>query len=115
MNNLKEAKELLDKYKGITLAQLEEAYKNKSRLSGIDFLDEITGFNIYNISYILCTPVFGVCKHCIYSFRLNEKSIPCMDIIYNEMCSANTAEELFVAIQKRINYLTHVIQYWEQL
>lgn len=36
-----------------------------------------------------------------------------MDIIYKEMEKASSAKELFNAIQKRISYLSHIIQWYE--
>ena len=64
---------------------------------------------------ILCKSASSNCSHCIYSFRLDVQRLPCMDIIYKEMEKATSAEELFNAIQKRISYLTHVIEWYETL
>lgn len=112
MKNLKEAKELLEKYKSITLEQLEKDYKENPILVGFDFLNKITGFGDTN-SCILCTAVNEGCVNCIYSFRIDERPFPCLDKIYIEMDRATSAEELFNAIQKRISYLTHVIEWYE--
>lgn len=111
MNNLKEAKELLEKYKSITLKQLEDAYLNGDK--GHRILFKITGFGVTNYC-MLCLSVNGICNDCIYSFRIeSENDIPCVDKIYNEMHRASSAEELFNALQKRISYLTHVIEWYE--
>lgn len=113
VNNLKEAKELLEKYKSITLEQLEEAYNGEFLFGmGDEVLNEITGFG-RNDSCMLCLAVNEVCENCIYSFRLPSESAPCIDGIYDEMCNALNAEDLFVAIQKRISYLTKVIKWYE--
>ena len=113
VNNLKEAKELLEIYKSITLEQLEEAYGDKFLFKmGDAVLNEITGFGRTN-SCILCLAVNEVCENCIYSFRLQERNVPCLDKIYNEICNAMNAEDLFAAIQKRISYLNNVIQWFE--
>ena len=113
VNNLKEAKELLEKYKSITLEQLEEAYGDEFLFKmGDEVLNEITGFGETN-SCILCLAVNEICENCIYSFRLQEESVPCFDKIYNEISNALNAEDLFAAIQKRISYLTNVIQWYE--
>lgn len=113
VNNLKEAKELLEKYKSITIEQLEEVYDEGCLIkTGDEVLNELTGFGNTS-SCILCLAVNEVCENCIYSFRIQERGVPCLDKIYNEMCNAMNAEDLFVAIQKRIRYLTKVIQWYE--
>ena len=113
MKNLKAAKELLEKYKSITLEQLEQKYKSRPYYKGKLIMSVFTGFGTKYC--ILCQSVIGACSDCIYSFR-SEKSIPqCKDIIYKEMENATSAEELFNAIQKRISYLTHVIEWYETL
>ena len=113
VNNLKEAKELLERYKSITLEQLEKAYGKEIPFKmGDEVLNKITGFG-KTYSCILCLAVNEVCENCIYSFRLQERNTPCLDKIYNEMCNALNAEDLFAAIQKRISYLTNVIQWYE--
>ena len=114
VNNLKEAKELLEKYKSITLEELEEKYEKKyAYITGYHVLNAITGFGSIK-DCIICQKVHSICYNCIYSFRLDiQSSAPCMDIIYQEMKEAMSAEELFNAIQKRINYLTHIIEWYE--
>ena len=113
VNNLKEAKELLEKYKSITLEQLEEAYDEEYLTkTGNVILNKITGFGETS-SCILCLAVNEVCENCIYSFRIQERSVPCLDKVYNEIYNAMNAEDLFVAIQKRISYLTKVIKWYE--
>lgn len=112
MKNLKEAKELLWRYKCITLEQLENYFKLYPYLKGGDILNKITYFG--SIDCLLCVGARCFCKNCIYSFRIvNKWNIPCMDIIYREMAKASSAEELYNALQKRISYLTHVIEWYE--
>ena len=113
MKNLKEAKELLEKYKSITLEQLEAMYSKGDK--GHKILFKITGFGTTN-SCMLCLSVNEICDDCIYSFRIyNENDVPCLDKIYEEMSEATSAEELFNALQKRISYLTHIIEWYETL
>lgn len=112
MKNLKAAKELLEKYKSITLEQLEEDYEGDFIPLGFDILNKITGFG-ETTSCILCKAVNGVCVNCIYSFRISGRKVPCLDEIYKEMENATSAEELYNALQKRISYLTHVIEWYE--
>ena len=111
MNNLKEAKELLEKYKSITLEQLEQKYKRYPYYNGKLIMQTFTGFG--TIYCIICESANNNCSNCIYSFRDEKSALQCMDIIYREMEKATSAEELYNAIQKRISYLTHVIEWYE--
>ena len=114
MKNLKAAKELLEKYKSITLEELEQKYKIDSNWKGQRVMKSITGFGTTHCP--ICAEVSKGCEECIYSFRIvNSWDIPCMDIIYKEIEEATSAEELFNAIQKRISYLTHVIEWYETM
>lgn len=112
MKNIEAAKELLEKYKNITLEELENRFKKRPYLKGGDVLLKMTSFSTPYC--IICEAASQTCSNCLYSFRReNEWHIPCMDIIYKEMEKATSAEELFNAIQKRISYLTHVIEWYE--
>ena len=116
MKNLKEAKELLEKYKSITLEELEQKYKIFALKrfhfkEGKRVMHSITRFGSSHC--ILCIGANSVCSNCIYSFRKEKPALQCMDIIYKEMENATSAKELFNAIQKRIRYLTHVIEWYE--
>ena len=114
MRNLKGAKELLEKYKSITLKELQEKYKRHPSWTGQNVMKSITKFG--TIYCPICAEVSNGCENCIYSFRIvNGWDIPCMDIIYKEMENAASAEELFNAIQKRISYITHVIEWYETM
>ena len=114
MKNIEAAKELLEKYKSITLEELEEEYEGAFIPLGLEILNKITGFGD-TVSCILCKAVYGMCVKCIYSFRIDEREVPCLDEIYKEMKNAESAEKLFNAIQKRISYLTHIIEWYETL
>lgn len=116
MNNLKEAKELLEKYKSITIEELEQKYKiiaseHFHYKKGKRVMHSITRFGSSHC--ILCIGVNSNCPNCIYSFRDKTPYLSCIDIIYKEMENATSAEELYNAIQKRISYLTHVIEWYE--
>lgn len=113
VNNLNEAKKLLEKYKSITLEELEEKYE-KGYITGSRVMNVITGFGSTK-DCIICQKVYCMCCNCIYSFRMDNGQMkgPCVDIIYQEMREALSAEELFNAIQKRISYLIHIIEWYE--
>ena len=111
MKNLKEAKELLEKYKSITLEQLEQKYKCYPDYSGKLIMQTFTDFG--TVFCAICKSANNKCSNCIYSFRDEIPILQCMDIIYKEMENAMNAKDLFAAIQKRISYLTHVIEWYE--
>ena len=111
MKNLKAAKKLLGDYKSITLEQLKCLYKEFSLKKGKTVMSDLTAFGTTDC--LLCEAANNMCHKCIYSFRLDTQRLPCMDIIYKEMENASSAEELFNAIQKRISYLSHIIQWYE--
>lgn len=111
MKNLKAAKKLLEEYKGVTLEQLKYLYKEFSLQRGKTVMSGLTDFGTTDCP--ICKAANNMCTRCIYSFRLDVQRLPCMDIIYKEMEKASSAEELFNAIQKRISYLSHIIQWYE--
>ena len=111
MKNLEATKKLLEEYKSITLEQLKYLYKEFSIQRGKTVMSGLTAFSTTDCP--LCKAANNMCSRCIYSFRLDVQRLPCMDIIYKEMEKASSAEELFNAIQKRISYLTHVIELYE--
>jgi hypothetical protein len=111
MKNLKGAKELLEIYKSITIERLEKEYKRYKHINGKQVMYNITNFG--SILCMICKSASNICSNCIYSFIDEKSALQCMDIIYKEMEKATSAEELFNAIQKRISYLTHVIEWYE--
>lgn len=116
MKNIEAAKELLERYKSITLEQLTQKYKifalkHFHFKEGRQVMYSITRFG--SSPCILCIGAYCICENCIYSFRNPQREVPCIDIIYKEMEEASSAEELFNAIQKRISYLTHVIEWYK--
>ena len=119
MKNLEAAKELLERYKNITLEELKQVFKDFQEnyqegdiIDGDTVLNTLTGFGEPN-TCLLCKTVNRICEYCIYSFRLKEGPIPCIDIIYHRICNSETAEELYQYLQQRISYLSHVIEWYE--
>lgn len=119
MKNLEAAKELLEKYKNVTLEELKQVFKNFQEnyqegdiIDGHIVLNTITGFGETS-TCLLCRSVNEVCEDCVYSFRLNERNIPCLDVIYDRICNSTTAEELYQYLQQRISYLSHIIEWYE--
>lgn len=118
MNNLNEARELLEKYQSITLDDIERIYlegqEDNCIIDGHDVLNKLVGFGEEE-TCMLCKAVQGNCDICIYKFR-NQKDFcipPCVDLIYRAICDSLSPKDTFNALQKRISYLEHVIQYYE--
>ena len=120
MKNLEAAKELLKKYKSVTLEELKQVFKDLQEsqedydyiVDGGEVLNAITGFGeAYTCP--LCKSVDEICEDCIYSFRIKERHTPCIDIIYSRICNSMNAEELYQYLQQRISYLSHVIEWCE--
>lgn len=120
MKNLEAARELLEKYKSITLEELKQVFKDLQEsqkdydyiVDGEEVLNTITGFG-KTYTCPLCKSVDEICEYCIYSFRINERSTPCLDIIYSRISNSETAEELYQYLQQRISYLSHIIEWYE--
>lgn len=118
MKNLKEARELLEKYQSITLDNIERIYlegqEDNCTIDGHDVLNRLVGFGEEE-TCVLCKAVQGNCDICIYKFREPEGfcTPPCVDLIYREICDSLNPKDTFNALQKRISYLKHVIQYYE--
>ena len=83
MKNIKAAKELLDKYKSITLEELEQKFKKFPGYDGKHIMQTFTEFG--TIYCIVCKSANRICSNCIYSFRNENPVLQCMDIIYKEM------------------------------
>ena len=113
MKNIEAAKKLLERYKSITLENLKQKYKIFPGYNGKRIMQTFTDFG--TVFCIICKSVNSVCSNCIYSFRKENSALQCMDIIYKEIENATSAVELFNALQKRISYLNHIIQWYETL
>ena len=85
-----------------------------SGFDGHDVLNKLVGFGEEN-TCMLCKAVQGECDNCIYKFREREgfATPPCVDLIYKEICDSFNPKDTLNALQKRISYLEHVIQYYE--
>lgn len=113
MKRIEAARELLGRYKSITLEQLKFMYKIHPNWKGSLIMNSLTDFG--TIYCIICKSASHVCSNCIYSFIDEKLACQCMDIIYREMENATSAEELFDTVQKRISYLTHIIEWYETM
>ena len=117
--------ELIKEYKTITLEQLEGCF-DENHTCGYHVMEVITGFGSVRTCSI-CEDARkkarnkGVaidsceyaCRHCIYrQFPLNleyEDDLYCFDDTYHDISNAQSPEELYTALQKRIELLEDII------
>ena len=93
MKNIEAAKELLKKYKSITLEQLKHWYRISPNYKGKIIMQSFTDFGTTHC--ILCISASHICSTCIYSFIEEKPILKCKDIIYKEIENATSAEELY--------------------
>lgn len=115
---------LIEKYKEISLELLKSLF-NEENTTGYEVMELITGFgNIDSCS--ICEDArqksfksLGYpCKYCIYR-KLFPNSDPdslyCLNESYHHISEAETAEELYEAIQERIKVLEQAIKNYENI
>lgn len=125
MVNIKSAKALLALYKEITLEQLQErelqVRKQGLKPDGILILEPLTGFGSTS-TCTLCREAKAIaqnwtdpkvfCKHCIYYDGWFD-DFYCIDITYQAICGATNATEVYEALQKRIDFLSKIINEYD--
>lgn len=107
---IKAALELVDKYRSITLEDLE-AYQIGEDEDIWESLANITGFG-YTDKCPICLSVNRECNQCIYSFRrtLRENWYYCCDnYTSDDIYNANSYEELLDAIKNRADYIEDLV------
>lgn len=122
--NIKAAKNLLERYKNITLEELKNEYDDKVHLYPKHVLQDLTGFGA-TATCTLClaaaelagsTTSGTYCHKCIHSInRINEGEFYCLGSTYDAIDESETMEELYDAIQLRIQVLENQIKlYYER-
>lgn len=123
--NIKAAKDLLERYKNITLEKLKNEYDDKIHLYPKHVLQDLTGFGA-TTTCTLClaaaelvssTTSGTYCHKCVHSInKINEGEFYCLDSTYEAIYEAKTIEELYDAIQLRIQVLENQIKlYYDQI
>lgn len=126
MEKLKAAEELLKQYKSITVEQLEVFWASLSiklcrPIHGSEVMHPLTGFSssidckiCKSAGYLDATLYLPNCLNCIYSYYPDENApyvdeLFCAGSTYEAMEYAHTAQELYNAIQNRIDFLQEAI------
>jgi hypothetical protein len=106
---MKPVDELLKSYKSITLEEIQDWQKKYKYYDIMCYLEIKTGFGWVG-SCILCIAYYkGHCVDCIYD---GERGCLKGDSAktFNAICDAATPEELYTAIQNRIEYIESLIE-----
>ena len=117
---------LIEQYKSITLAQLEEAFITNQGICGSSIMSKLTGFGSHE-HCIICQSALqrkkeahditidvydNACDYCIYKqfpVGTNRDSLHCLDNTFRAISLSHTADELYQALQARINKLENLI------
>ena len=104
IKNLKEAKQLVKKYRSITVPMIREMAEATMR----DVIEKITGFG-WAGSCSLCENI--ECEECIYGVLTRDA---CDDginsITYDNICDAKNPKELKKAVGQRADYIEKLIK-----
>lgn len=109
--NVEAFKELIDIYSDFTVAELTEFWLDDGKTT----MCELTGFSTSGCR--LCKAANGKCGNCLYSIDYPNKCkeyIPCVEETYDLIEYAKTPEELYDALQKRIEFMKEVLKYYEK-
>ncbi len=115
---------LIEKYKGVSLEQLKGLF-NEENTSGDDVMRLVTGFGD-TLSCSICEDARQKapkgqrysCEYCIYRKlfpNTDLDSLYCINDSYYRISEADTAEELYEAIQERIQVLEEAIENYESI
>lgn len=108
--NVEAFKELIDIYSDFTVAELTEFWLGDGKTT----MCELTGFSsVHNC--MLCKAAYGKCENCLYKFKEpNGEMFPCVEETYDLIEYAETPEELYDALQKRIGFMKEVLTYYKE-
>ena len=108
--NVDAFKELINIYSDFTVEELTEFWIE----NGQQTMRELTGFSTNDCR--LCKAANGKCHNCLYSIDYPNKYrefIPCLGETYDDIEYAKTPEELYDALQKRIEFMKEILKYYE--
>lgn len=107
--NVEAFKELINIYSDFTVEELTEFWIE----NGQQTMRELTGFSSVH-SCMLCKAADGKCVNCLYKFKEPDgEMLPCIEETYDFIEYAKTPEELYDALQKRIEFMKEVLKYYE--
>ena len=122
--NINAAKELLAKYKSITIDQITEVYNKMIEQeedimpNGYDVMEQITGFSS-TVKCMLCQEAKKLvqkniyyCQCCIYTINTSADYL-CIEETYRAIGDAHTPEDIYNALQARIEFLNQTINIYE--
>lgn len=110
--NIEAFKELINIYSDFTLEELEEFWIEDGKTT----MHELTGFSSFRC--ILCKAADRNCENCLYSITRPYEykgHISCLGETYDGIEYAKTPQELYDAIQKRIEFMKSILEMYEQI
>ena len=106
MKNLKEFKELIERYESITIEDIEEAFKYANPES------ILTGYGLKS-KCLLCISASQKCKNCYFSMDFNYYTCYCLSgnntETYYNIRQASTPEQLLEAYRARAKHMKTLI------
>ena len=105
--NVEAFKELIDIYSDFTVEELTEFWIESGKYT----MRELTGFSIFGCT--LCESANRNCENCLYSINKQSEYVPCVEETYDLIEFASTPQELYNALQKRIEFMKEVLKYYE--
>ena len=108
--NVEAFKELINIYSDFTVEELTEFWIDDGKTT----MRELTGFSSNNCT--LCIAANHRCENCVYygCATKNGKYVACVDNTYEAIEYSQTPEELYSALQKRIEYMKQLLKLYEE-
>jgi LPS O-antigen subunit length determinant protein (WzzB/FepE family) len=107
--NVEAFKELIDIYSDFTVEELAEFWIENGGYT----MRELTGFSTSGCR--LCKAANKKCCNCLYSINKKQSEhVPCIEGTYDLIEYAKTPEELYDALQKRIEFMKEVLKSYEK-
>ena len=108
--NVEAFKELINIYSDFTVEELTEFWIENGKWT----MRELTGFSSVH-SCMLCKAANSKCANCLYKFRFPDGEMyPCLEKTYDLIEYAETPEELYDALQKRIEFMKETLTYYKE-
>ena len=116
--NIDSFKELIAKYRRITIEEIEQEFKNIPQNSSTGTVvnwvaNRLTGFSGGNCVLCAATRLNGKthCVDCVYGENKEKTNVNCrLDETYVNILNAKTPQELYVAFQARAEYMENLIK-----
>jgi len=120
MKNLKEFKALIERYRSITIEEVEEAWGESTKNVSSDFIafdtaNSITGYGSLT-KCSLCSVIYAICPDCVYGHITNNNDVPCTyHITYDAIKLSKSPTELLQAFRNRADYMENLLTNYKEI